>query len=927
MSRQPAAPAEDPLDGLSVFSSSRLVVAGGFGSDGSGPQQWRSMWAAFKQYSADGSDPSKQEIERSQGCNYYHRDAYSLRLGASRDGLARWEALPMDAAAAKLFARTGHSLTSLQQRRTLLLFGGANFQQGGGPVMNDAWTVELDAERGGGQATETAVAELHAAGTRPSPRAHHTASLLGGAVYIVGGCGVADRPLRDVHRLDTRSWSWSQPEIRGRPPPVLSRHSATPMLGAIFVFGGCAASRPTSAAAARGAPPKQTYSSQLYVLCEVRDAAGQPAGGSVASPPDAAGGAPAALQWEAVKAGGQLPGARAEHGACAAGGRLFIFGGKKAEKARNRPSSAAAVASPYGDASAGAPASSRSVTCSELYAFDPRSCRWECVSRTPALRREGATLVGLAGEFLLAFGGWSGGGSAKGTATTSGGGPPSKGPEGLPWSNALHALSLGSMTWYRLAADGPPPAPRHGHAAVLLDYAETAPHACSLTGAGLSRAAAGALAAFRIVSRDALGAKRRAGGDLFRARLLGRGTLSGLEVAGYVNDHLDGSYTVSYLATAAGEYEVLVELTPPTPPPVAQPAFTGMPAAMAVAAMAAAMAAATAAERKGTATTAEEASSSAAAMAAAPDPDAPWFNGDPFFTAAPAAPPLAVGPTGRPLLGVAVGEAHGLRVVLPCTRVSSGSLLGPIDISLIDAFGNVLPGRCPLPHVAVTNTSQLSADRASAGAPPVSCELEVIDTEGRETVWLRLSGPASSVSLLFSQQFSQHAHPQPALQPAELDLVLTGQPTALRAACPATVAVAGRPFGPLRVSAVDAAGHATVAAALQPRLSVRRWDGLYSGAIHSGGGGLHSGAIHSGGGGLHSGAIHSGDGGLHSGAIHNGDGGLHSGAIHSGDGGLHGGTIHSEEFECAVEALQVRDWPPTHLFASDLPTRLTTPIL
>jgi len=258
----PEPEADDALEGLAAFASSRLVVAGGFGSDGSGPQQWRSMWDAFKQYSTESSDPSKEEIERSLGCNYYQRDLHVLNVADARDGRAPWQPLAADGGATRLFARTGHSLTSLQQRRTVLLFGGANHQQSGSAYMNDTWTVELDASP---RRPSAAVAELRPSGCRPSARAHHTASLLGCAVYIVGGCGPADRPLRDVHLLDTRSWSWSQPQVRGNPPSVLTRHSATAMLGAIFVFGGCA----QAASGARRGAPKLNYSAQLHVLCEV----------------------------------------------------------------------------------------------------------------------------------------------------------------------------------------------------------------------------------------------------------------------------------------------------------------------------------------------------------------------------------------------------------------------------------------------------------------------------------------------------------------------------------------------------------------------------------------------------------------------------------------------------------------------------------
>ena len=79
--------------------------------------------------------------------------------------------------------RTGHSVTSLQQGGRLLLFGGRNLQREGvAAEMNDAWLLELLPARGAPQ-----LRELFTAGTPPSARAHHSATLLGEAVYILGG--------------------------------------------------------------------------------------------------------------------------------------------------------------------------------------------------------------------------------------------------------------------------------------------------------------------------------------------------------------------------------------------------------------------------------------------------------------------------------------------------------------------------------------------------------------------------------------------------------------------------------------------------------------------------------------------------------------------------------------------------------------------
>ena len=203
----------DPLADLESFFEKQLVIVGGFGASSQGPaggkaQQWRSMWDAFKQY-GDGGDPAKEEIERARGCNHYCGDCHALTM-ATTSGTPQWSQLQFGPEAHELMQRTGHSITSLQQGGRLLLFGGRNLQREGvSAEMNDAWLLELLPARGA-----PLLRELFAAGTPPSARAHHSATLLGEAVYVLGGAASGERPLRDAHVLDVSSMSWSQPEVR-----------------------------------------------------------------------------------------------------------------------------------------------------------------------------------------------------------------------------------------------------------------------------------------------------------------------------------------------------------------------------------------------------------------------------------------------------------------------------------------------------------------------------------------------------------------------------------------------------------------------------------------------------------------------------------------------------------------------------------------
>ena len=141
----------DPLADLESFLEKQLVILGGFGATKQGhaskAQQWRSIWDAFKQY-GDGSDPAKEEIEHSRGCNHYCGDCHALIM-ATATGSPQWSQLQFGAEAHELMQRTGHSITSLQQGGRLLLFGGHNLQRESVVTeMNDAWLLELLPARG-----------------------------------------------------------------------------------------------------------------------------------------------------------------------------------------------------------------------------------------------------------------------------------------------------------------------------------------------------------------------------------------------------------------------------------------------------------------------------------------------------------------------------------------------------------------------------------------------------------------------------------------------------------------------------------------------------------------------------------------------------------------------------------------------------------
>ncbi|CAH2095792.1 unnamed protein product [Euphydryas editha] len=76
---------------------------------------------------------------------------------------------------------------------------------------------------------------------RPAPcaRGKHSATLLGGYVYVLGGRGAGGSvPLRDFWRYCLATGKWEKLESRGEPPPALQEHTATTHGSKLYVFGG-----------------------------------------------------------------------------------------------------------------------------------------------------------------------------------------------------------------------------------------------------------------------------------------------------------------------------------------------------------------------------------------------------------------------------------------------------------------------------------------------------------------------------------------------------------------------------------------------------------------------------------------------------------------------------------------------------------------
>ena len=100
----------------------------------------------------------------------------------------------------------------------------------------------------------------------------------------------------------------------------------------------------------------------------------------------------------------------------------------------------------------------------------------------------------------------------------------------------------------------------------MVDPDATVPSNCSADGAGLVSAVAGEPAHFTILKKDRSGQPRTRGVDHFYADVRGPGRWD-CEIV----DERDGSYSVTYVAKAAGSYQLDVGLAPMNGPIAGSP--------------------------------------------------------------------------------------------------------------------------------------------------------------------------------------------------------------------------------------------------------------------------------------------------------------------------------------------------------------------
>lgn len=165
-----------------------------------------------------------------------------FRLDLSNKADVEWSRLTVTGV--KPLPRWRHSAT-LFENTQLLIFGGFHTTD---HRLNDVWvfdTVGACWTQPNAKHNQEASVACQLSNTEwanvPSPRAGHTATLIGEVVYVFGGyggMGYSRRDVDDLHTLNVHTWTWTKLNPKGSIPDKRSGHQAVAVEKKIFVFGG-----------------------------------------------------------------------------------------------------------------------------------------------------------------------------------------------------------------------------------------------------------------------------------------------------------------------------------------------------------------------------------------------------------------------------------------------------------------------------------------------------------------------------------------------------------------------------------------------------------------------------------------------------------------------------------------------------------------
>lgn len=128
----------------------------------------------------------------------------------------------------------------------------------------------------------------------PCPRVGHTSSMIGDAMYVIGGRADPSNILNDVWVFNVTKKNWRLLECSGTPFLPRHRHAAAAVGSRIYVFGGI---------------HNDMIFSSLYVFDTQN------------------------IEWSEIQVQGDLPCARHSHSMAAYGTQIFVFGGYDGQKA------------------------------------------------------------------------------------------------------------------------------------------------------------------------------------------------------------------------------------------------------------------------------------------------------------------------------------------------------------------------------------------------------------------------------------------------------------------------------------------------------------------------------------------------------------------------------------------------------------------
>ena len=181
------------LDEYASLSNKCMIAFGGFGiareKAGKGNSGWRSIWQTSAMYTGATAIP-REAIERTEGCNYFHGDVYSMSLERRpkwhkmKASVAKRERMEAHAVTGfdTVLARSDHSTVTVKGSY-VFVFGGKQRGNsvGGDPLpLNDVRYLDL-------RSRPRVWRQGNVSGKIPSRRWGHSACTVGSKMYVVGG--------------------------------------------------------------------------------------------------------------------------------------------------------------------------------------------------------------------------------------------------------------------------------------------------------------------------------------------------------------------------------------------------------------------------------------------------------------------------------------------------------------------------------------------------------------------------------------------------------------------------------------------------------------------------------------------------------------------------------------------------------------------